>query len=394
MFNRKRTKDHLGYDLDLSKKRRTKEEHKVTGGVKRNDLIVVDNCPNCNIERQIKLSSSRKNKLCLKCFHNTPDMIRAKKNQVKFKSEQTKQRMKDNHWSKKGLQPWNKGESNIYSESTLKSISNSMSDHMSSLSESDKEDRYIKSSCTVRGISIKNFNGWATDESVRIRGSKVYKAWEQLILYRDNICQFPSCIERRKKELVAHHKDGFNWCIDKRFDIDNGVLLCKYHHTVGPKAFHRKYGNGDNTEQQYNEWLLDNTISDPTKKDIYIVTGAPGCGKSWVCNQLDMYNYIPYDDVPKEQHLHLMLHGDDRPIIYDPWRKATSFSKRYGDIFNIKLIVIVESESILKERLEGRGGIFNDKSIKYCKRANSIATKAAFSGSSDEVLAYLRSIVV
>ena len=83
MFNRKRTKELLGYDLDLSKTRRSAAEHKATGGVKRNDLAVIDNCPECNVERQIKLRQSRKDKPCIKCFHKSPEMILAKKNQTK-----------------------------------------------------------------------------------------------------------------------------------------------------------------------------------------------------------------------------------------------------------------------------------------------------------------------
>ena len=140
-----------------------------------------------------------------------------------------------------------------------------------------------------------------------------------------------------------------------------------------------------------NEFNVDNMCDHPA----IVMIAKRGSGKSWVCNQLDTsYNYISYDDTPKEQHLHLMLNGENKPIIYDPWRKATSFKKRYGDIFNVKLIVITVSESLLKERLEGRGGTFDSKSIKYCKRANTIALAADFSGSSEEVLTYLISINV
>jgi very-short-patch-repair endonuclease len=109
MFNKIRTKNVFGYDLDLTKRRRSIEEFKLSGGVYKKHLVVVDNCPVCGIERNIKLSQSLKNKPCSKCFHNSSKMKKIKKNLRPVFTEEHKQKMKDNHWSKKGGIPWQKG---------------------------------------------------------------------------------------------------------------------------------------------------------------------------------------------------------------------------------------------------------------------------------------------
>jgi hypothetical protein len=389
MFNRQRTLEVFGYDLDPNKlSRRSNKEFQSTGLKK--DIKVIDNCPSCNAERQISLRSSRKNKSCLKCFHNSSKMIEAKKNQSKIKSEETKQKMRDNHWSKVGtIGSLFKGKTHTPQNKEL--LSQKQYLYMDGLSASEKRTRYIKSSRSYLGISEQDFDGWATEEALRIRCSKIYKDWEKAVYQRDKHCQFPGCLERRRAQLTAHHKDGFNWAVDKRFDVDNGVLLCKYHHNTGPNSFHSKYGNGDNTKAQFDEWIGANSINAYNNRDLYLVTGPPGIGKSWVCTQLvELFDYIPYDDVPKEQHLHLMLKDDKRPILYDPWRKATSFKKRYGSIFNIKLIVILEDLKVLEDRLRSRGGTPDSNTERYHKRAISIAKDADFKGTSQEVLDFLK----
>ena len=54
----------------------------------------------------------------------------------------------------------------------------------------------------------------------------------------------------RDGNICAHHLDAWNKFKEKRFDIDNGVCLCKVCHI----QFHRKYGYGNNTRQQYIEF--------------------------------------------------------------------------------------------------------------------------------------------
>lgn len=76
-----------------------------------------------------------------------------------------------------------------------------------------------------------------------------YKVWSKNILSRDNytcrICGLYGC------ELNAHHLDGYHWCKKRRFDLDNGITLCKSCHD----DFHKKYGKENNTKQQFQEYL-------------------------------------------------------------------------------------------------------------------------------------------
>lgn len=51
--------------------------------------------------------------------------------------------------------------------------------------------------------------------------------------------------------LCAHHLDGYHWCKEKRFDLDNLVTLCINCH----KLFHKKYGNNNNTKKQFLEFM-------------------------------------------------------------------------------------------------------------------------------------------
>lgn len=393
MFNFERTKEVFGYELSLQRVRRTNAEVTNTNGIKPRNLLVIDNCPSCGIERTIKLNQSRKNKSCSKCFHATPEMMEAKHNQKKEKSEEHKQKMRDNHWSKHGGISAFKGKQ--HTEEVKKTLSDKTKDFLDGLSEETKHDRYVKSSCTLRGIEVEDFTGWSTEENIRIRGSAEYKEWEKAVHKRDNKCQFPGCLERRKSELIAHHKDGFSWCKERRFNISNGILLCKFHHTDGAISYHRTHGTHNSTEVKFLEWIQKYQMPEQKSKIIYIVTGAPGSGKSWVCDQLaNNYTYISYDDFPKESHLQLIFSDNSgKPILYDPWRKATSFVKRYSDSLDIRLIVIKETREIVRERILNRGGTLTDKIDKYTDRAFNISKNAFFSGTSSEVLNFLKSII-
>lgn len=60
--------------------------------------------------------------------------------------------------------------------------------------------------------------------------------------------------------LQAHHLNGYNWCLEGRFDINNGITLCKKCHT----DFHNKNGYGDNTIEQFQDYI--NRYKNKTKK--------------------------------------------------------------------------------------------------------------------------------
>lgn len=82
-------------------------------------------------------------------------------------------------------------------------------------------------------------------------------AWRKDVYQRDNYTCIV-CSDDSGGNLNAHHKDGFNWCVKRRYDVDNGATLCEDCH----REFHSEYGYGDNTEQQFNEWISQKEASE------------------------------------------------------------------------------------------------------------------------------------
>jgi len=74
-----------------------------------------------------------------------------------------------------------------------------------------------------------------TDFDKHLRQSWKYKEWRSKVLVRDNfICQ--KC---KKKGNIAHHLELFALNPEKRFDINNGMTLCrKCHIQIHNKELH------------------------------------------------------------------------------------------------------------------------------------------------------------
>lgn len=104
-----------------------------------------------------------------------------------------------------------------------------------------------------RGKDNPKYNPNLTEEQRQANISRhtdlKYRRWYKAVFRRDNYtCQ---CCGKHGVNLNAHHLDGYDWCKDKRLNVDNGATLCKDCH----KEFHHLYGYGNNTKEQFVEWL-------------------------------------------------------------------------------------------------------------------------------------------
>ena len=79
--------------------------------------------------------------------------------------------------------------------------------------------------------------------------SRKYRKWMRDVFKRDDYtCAITNV--RGKGDLSVHHLDGWNWCKEKRYDVSNGIIIRKEIHEL----FHKIYGLGDNTKEQFEEF--------------------------------------------------------------------------------------------------------------------------------------------
>ena len=100
------------------------------------------------------------------------------------------------------------------------------------------------------GDKNNRWNPDLTDEDrLERRIDPEYTEFTRKVLQRDNYtCK---CCNKQGSNLEVHHINGFNWDKEGRLDFSNVVTLCKACHN----NFHDKYGRGNNTKQQFEEWL-------------------------------------------------------------------------------------------------------------------------------------------
>lgn len=90
-----------------------------------------------------------------------------------------------------------------------------------------------------------------------------YSTWRKHVRRRDNdTCAICKYVHQEPYDMVVHHKDSFEWCVNRRTDISNGITLCRWCHY----EFHDQYGVQKNTEQQFKTFYLHKTGTPYTEK--------------------------------------------------------------------------------------------------------------------------------
>jgi len=109
--------------------------------------------------------------------------------------------------------------------------------------------------CYKSDITRERMTNHALTEEERLLGHNRslivgHVEWRRSVYERDH---YTCCVcgDSRGGNLVAHHKDGWEWCKERRLDEDNGVTACEDCH----KEFHHAYGWGGNTEKQWRKFV-------------------------------------------------------------------------------------------------------------------------------------------
>lgn len=98
-----------------------------------------------------------------------------------------------------------------------------------SLSQKGTKKPWVAEINKKRGKESRNWKGGITPLIKKIRNSSKMKKWRKVVFERDNFtCQI--CGERGCY-LEVHHLKRFSDYPGLRFNIDNGIALCRFCHT-------------------------------------------------------------------------------------------------------------------------------------------------------------------
>lgn len=111
--------------------------------------------------------------------------------------------------------------------------------------------------CGLDKLRGENNYNWNPNKEHNPRATVEYREWRNAVLKRDEyICQ--KCGEMHWA-MTAHHVINFTEEPDLRYDVDNGISLCRPCHT----KFHTQYGFENNDGEQLLSFLLEKDCMTP-----------------------------------------------------------------------------------------------------------------------------------
>lgn len=128
------------------------------------------------------------------------------------------------------------------------------SQYLDTINSETTEGKYACPSCMRKLFRGEKHPAWkpekTQEERELERKTEEYALFIKKVGARDNyICR--CCGKRCSKDLRVHHLNGYHWYMEGRVDPENAVCLCKVCHD----NFHSVYGKGNNTKEQFEEWL-------------------------------------------------------------------------------------------------------------------------------------------
>ena len=131
------------------------------------------------------------------------------------------------------------------------------------------------------------------------------------------------------------------------------------------------------------------------KPKLMILIGCSGSGKTWVAEQLsDKYHVVHYDRTPKKKMIEVLLaQPTDKPILLDLPIKISTMIRRYGELFDVRVVSILGDFLKVKVQILKRNGKITPTLYRRWKVIKKrTKTYAEFSGDSDDVFKYLKNI--